>query len=382
MKIAFVHNAYTSYRIHFFNELSKYYDVDYFFHKKYGSTKLKPIFKYKILLGAKIPFLMSDYTYAPFLFLHLLRRKYHIFIGAGSVYIDTLITFIISKLLRKPFILWDVTWFMPKTFLTIFRYPIVRYIIKYSDAIVLPGSKSKEYHLMIGATNGNIFISPNVIFLTITNIAQKKVKNYQNELQIQLNEIIVLFFGKIIRIKGIEYLIKAFSKLPDNINSRLIIASSLPGEVNYEKELKNICTKQGLTNVNFLKIITENDKVALFLLSDIFVLPSIVTKEGIAETWGMVLNEAMSVGKPVIATDAVGGAYDLIINNVNGYIVSYKNVLLLNKALDKIISDPYMKNMMGLKSKKIIEEKFSLKNAVDGFSKAINTVIRKYYILK
>ncbi|MHA1409585.1 MAG: hypothetical protein ACTSQY_04590 [Candidatus Odinarchaeia archaeon] len=235
MKIAFVHNAFTSYRIPLFNELSKQFDIDFFFHKIYGLSEEKSIFNHKILFGMRFPFIVSDYTFSPFLFINLLRKKYHVFIGAGSGYIDTLVTFLIAKCLRKPFILWDVSWFRVRSIFILFRFPFFRYMALHSDAVVLPGLKSMEFYKSLGIPETKIFRSPNVISLKITSKAVDKLKEIKTNLKIK-DDKVVLFFGKILCVKGLEYLIKAYSKLQKEMNVRLIIASSLQGDKNYEKK--------------------------------------------------------------------------------------------------------------------------------------------------
>lgn len=234
MRIAFVHNAYTFYRIPLFNALSKHFDIDFLFHRIYGSMEERPKFNFEVLFGCGIPFVESDYTFAPFMLIHLLKKKYHVFIGAGSGYIDTLTTFIIAKLLRKPFVLWDVSWFRLRSFFRLLRFPFSRYVALHSNAIVVPGLKSKEFYISMGVPDDKIFRSPNVSSLNVTSKTIEKAKELKNRLEIEGKEKIVLFFGRISEVKGVEYLIKAYSRLQNEMNVRLVVASSLPGEELYE----------------------------------------------------------------------------------------------------------------------------------------------------
>lgn len=387
MRIVFVHNAYTSYRVPLFNALSKHFDVDFLFHKIYGSTEERPDFNFEVLFGLGIPFIESAYTFAPFLFIHLLKKKYHVFIGAGSGYVDTLVTFLIAKLLRKPFILWDVSWFTVRSFLRLLRFPFDRHIALHSDAVVLPGSKSKEFFMAMGVSEDKIFRSPNVSLFTITNDTKKKSKVLKNSLKVKRKERIILYFGRIMEEKGIHYLIQAFHRLQKEIdNTRLIVACSIPREhyekiisysirerEEYERELIDLCNRIG--NIDILNVVTDDEKIACFHLADVFVLPSIYVspQEGL-ETWGLVLNEAMSIGKPVIATNIVGGAYDLIISGYNGFIVPEKDIDALHTAMREIITDHDLRLKMSMRSMNLIQTKFKLEDAVSGFRNAIEYV--------
>jgi glycosyltransferase involved in cell wall biosynthesis len=88
-----------------------------------------------------------------------------------------------------------------------------------------------------------------------------------------------------------------------------------------------------------------------------------------------VLNEAMYFGKPVVATEMVGAAHDLIENGINGYIVPEKNAEALSEALIKIIHDDQLRKSMGLMSKQIIERRYKVSHMVKGFEDAINFVL-------
>jgi glycosyltransferase involved in cell wall biosynthesis len=72
---------------------------------------------------------------------------------------------------------------------------------------------------------------------------------------------------------------------------------------------------------------TTERLIELYALADRAVVPSR------AETWGVIVNEALACGCPVVTTDAVGAAYDLIEDGVNGYVVPVGDVAALAEAL-------------------------------------------------
>jgi glycosyltransferase involved in cell wall biosynthesis len=91
----------------------------------------------------------------------------------------------------------------------------------------------------------------------------------------------------------------------------------------------------------------------------------------------MVLNEAMLLGKPVIATSAVGAAFDMIVEGENGFIIPERDVDSLASSLGDIISDKKMAEKMGGESLKIITNRFRYSHMVDGFKKAVKFALRK-----
>jgi glycosyltransferase involved in cell wall biosynthesis len=375
MKIAFIHNAYTSYRIKFFNKLTEHNNIEFFFHKIYDTSSERPLFKYKILYMQTLPLLPKDFTFSPFLFFHLLKNKYNLFIGAGSGYIDTITTFFIAKLLRKPFVLWDVSWFYNRSFLKLMAYPIFRYISLKSNSLVLPGKKSKEFYIKIGVNVNKIFLSPNVIDFDLDDLLflNEKEKEFRNKLGIRNDEKIVLYFGRLVPQKGLEYLINAFLSL--NLEGvKLLLVTTFNYDFHYFDKLKSL--SNGSNNVIFYKIHTK-EKALCFKISNIFVLPSITTKNG-PEIWGMVLNEAMAMGKPVITTTAVGAAYDLVRNGENGYIVKEKDSKELANSINTIINNEFIEKLYGENSLHIIK-KYNYDYAVNGFINAIYKAVGDSY---
>ena len=88
--------------------------------------------------------------------------------------------------------------------------------------------------------------------------------------------------------------------------------------------------------------------------SDVVVLPSL------SENFPVVALEAMSSGKPVIAS-RVGGIPELVSNNKNGILVSPGNVEQMVEALLRLLENPSLRNRMGDMGRKIVEEKFDWK---------------------
>lgn len=84
-------------------------------------------------------------------------------------------------------------------------------------------------------------------------------------------------------------------------------------------------------------------------LCEVFVLPSV------DEPWGLVVNEAMNLAKPVVVSDRVGSGYDLVRNGENGFMVPARDADALAGALSAILSDPGLARSMGLRSRDIID---------------------------
>lgn len=119
-----------------------------------------------------------------------------------------------------------------------------------------------------------------------------------------------LFLGQLIHRKGVDLLLKAFSNI-SNENWCLIIVGS--GEL--KAELENLVKKLNISEerILFYPSVNSDEICNILKISDVFVLPS--RNDG----WGVVLNEAASLEKPIIASDTVGAAWHLIEDGLNGY---------------------------------------------------------------
>lgn len=370
LKIAFVHNRYIGYRLPFFEKLAKLFDIRYFFDQVDPKTNVQGyIFSFNVLRSFQIlhsP--IYDVTWSPMLPYHLLKGKYNIFIGADVGHPGTYVAFIVARLLRKPFILCNEGWSYPRTLLRSLRQPFLNMLMQKSNAFVVPGTKAKEFFLHCGVDPERIFVAPNASRPIINESTIHQNKKLKEELGIE-GKCVVLYFGRLIERKGVAVLIKAFSKLQEKINDSVLV---IAGEGEERKKLEHLCQELEVKNVVFVGYVDEKNKSLHYSIADVFVLPSVAHS---GEVWDLVLNEAMSLGKPVISTTAAGASYDLIKNGVNGYIVKEGDAEELFNAIEELLENPEMMRRMGLESKRIVENGFSYDRMVEGFVKAIQCAI-------
>jgi len=139
----------------------------------------------------------------------------------------------------------------------------------------------------------------------------------------------IIFIGQIIHRKGVDILLKAIAPLFDEYeNLRLTII----GDGEEKTSLKKIVNEKGISDRVIWEGIVQSEEILSRLAkADILVLPS--RWDG----WGMVINEAFSVGIPVIVSDQCGAA-DLVQTGVNGYIFKSEDVEDLRKQLREFLN--------------------------------------------
>jgi glycosyltransferase involved in cell wall biosynthesis len=372
-KILFVHHTAMWFRRPFFQALSMLYNVEFIFTNVESYNKT-----YDIKLGQVIPG-MDNVNYKVSnkklgISWGAIRRAtgdYDIFIGGSwdtlNDLIETLLYFIIVKLKRRPFILWreDWDWNVQSTKRRLVKI-LAGFLSRRADAILVPGIKHREFFTKLGVSSEKIFIMPNVSNLTL------KDEDYNNQIKLSQeiglkDEKVILFVGRLIDLKGVQFLLKAFSKLQQRIDNVVLI---IVGEGSCNEELENLSQKLQVNDKVYFRGNVDNELLgAYYLLCNVFVLPSITTHH--ADACPLVVNEAMYFSKPVITSDAVGTTF-MIKNGINGYVVPERNPETLCEALYKILSDSELEKRMGEASKIIINEGFTYQNMIDGFNQAMN----------
>ncbi|MBT9169693.1 MAG: N-acetyl-alpha-D-glucosaminyl L-malate synthase [Actinobacteria bacterium] len=166
---------------------------------------------------------------------------------------------------------------------------------------------------------------------------------------------IVLFVGRIIERKGLSYLIEAMSKVVAEIEAQLVIV----GEGDRRAELERRVREKGLEEtVMFAGQVSTDRLQELYQKCQVFVLPSIVDSRGDTEGLGVVLLEALTYKKPVVATD-VGGIRDVIQNERTGLLVPQKDPGALSDAILRLLRDQELARRLGHEGHRYGQEYFS-----------------------
>lgn len=143
---------------------------------------------------------------------------------------------------------------------------------------------------------------------------------------------IIFFLGRLIPYKGLEYLVSAAAHLPEDYV--IVIGGSGP----LDKDLRQQAIAQGVMDrLVFLGDVPEEMKAAWFTACDLFVLPSVMK----TEAFGIVQIEAMSLGRPVVATRIEGsGTAWVNAHGVSGLNVPVRDAAALARAMTDILGDP------------------------------------------
>jgi len=360
IKIAFVHSKCKPFRVETFDAIQDKYDVDFYF-----TDQVTEVLKNKTELSSfKIPF-CSDFHYVPNLKSELEKKEYDIYISTDLGYHITYITYSVAKRKGKKFILWNEQWkniLHPRRL--VLTYPYENRILRDSDAILAFGKKAIDFSVKRGADRNRVIHTPNIV----PKINFKVEENINENKEVKT----ILCIARLIPFKGQDYLIKAFKKVVSNRKDvKLIIA----GEGPRYKKLKEMVTELGIEDSVEItgKLVKEQEKWKLLKESYIFVLPSVYRRT--PEAWGLVVNEAAMMKKPIITTNMTGVDGEIVVDKKSGLIVKEKNENQLAEAILELLNNPEKARKYGENAQQIVETQYSVKNVMESFDKAVTIAI-------
>lgn len=168
----------------------------------------------------------------------------------------------------------------------------------------------------------------------------------RRELGIPPDAPVILFAARLQRRKFPDLVLEAFRRLSPAAAARrphLVFA----GEGETARDLR--AAAAGLEAVRFAGFQGQRAMRRLYDLCEVFVLPSV------HEPWGLVVNEAMNLARPVVVSDQVGSGHDLVRHGESGFVFPAGDVDALAAALSEILADPERARRMGLRGREIID---------------------------
>ena len=195
----------------------------------------------------------------------------------------------------------------------------------------------------------------------------KSINEAKNKYGILKKDKILLYTGRIVPEKGVLELIKAFNKLKNHNDIKLLVA----GSVNYKKEQESIYLKKvkreaaNNKNIIFIGYIDYEKMPIIYAIANIGIVPSIWE-----EPFALTVVEHMATGNPVIITNS-GGMTELV-NNDSAIIINKNNNIInnLKDAIEKLIYDTPKMQFMGNMARKQ-SKKFDKKIYIKNFEKLI-----------
>lgn len=346
-KLLFITNIPSPYRVDFFNELSEYLNVTVLFEAE-NADKNGIKFNYRKKFKFKAIFLKKDSIqekkFNIRIIKYLKKGEYDFIIATNYSYFTEMLGIVYMKLRRIPYFLETDGGLIKKEFFLKKAYKT--FLVQGAKGYFSPSYKADEYLSFYGAKNDKIYRYPFTSIYKRDIVLKKLDDTEKKKLKIKLGveeQNIVLGVGRFIDIKNWELLIKSYAEIYKfHKNIGLYIIGGKDSE-----RYSYLVRKLKVSNIHFLDFMSSECLKMYYDISDVFVLPTR------SDVWGLVINEAMSRGLPVISTNMCNAALELVKNGVNGYIVNDKDDF--SKKLIFIIENKEVANIYGNNSLKLIK---------------------------
>lgn len=351
-KVLFLSNIPSPYRIDFFNKLGEKIDVTVIFEAKQAkgisfNWNLHDIknFRAIFLKEGNIEEKKIDWG----IIKQIKAHEYDRIILTNYAYFTEMLGLIYLKIKRIPFILEIDGGIIKKE--NFFKYKLKKFLITSAEEYFSPSKESDKYLKHYGAKENEIYRYPfsslSIKDLTYENDRDTLRKEFGVE-----NKFVLIGVGQFIRRKGFDILIESIKYLK-NQELLVYIIGGLP-----TPEYKEIIERYNISNVRFESFKSKEELDKHFKMSDLFVLP---TRE---DVWGLVINEAMAYGLPVITTEKCIAGLELIEDGVNGYIIPIDNPEVLSERILKIMKDIELRDYISKNNIKKIRN-YTIETMVD-----------------
>ncbi len=273
-------------------------------------------------------------------------------------------SYVAARRARVPFVLWASIWAHPRTPAHALSYLPLRHIYRHADAIATYGPHVSAYVSERRGNSHNVFEAPQAV--DAEEFGKEISPELRTHARVQAGApaeggFLALFVGRLEKEKGVQVLLDAWRRADLGEGAVLALAGEGP--------LRSEVARQP-ADVQGLGFVPRDHLPALYAAADVLVLPSIRT-ETFLEPWGLVVNEAMHQGTPVITTDAVGAARGgLVQDGRNGLVVAERDADALAARLRGFAQNPRLRAALGAAAKQDVE-RFTYAAWVTGMRRAL-----------
>jgi len=246
------------------------------------------------------------------------------------------------------------------------RSAVLRRLCAGTAACLTIGTLNAEFYRSLGVPAGKLFHTPYAVdnerFVAAAEALRLRRDEIRRRLGIPFERVLLLFSGKLIPRKRPLDLLRAIAR--PGLEGAV---AGFVGDGELRPVLEAEARRLGGDRVRFFGFKNQQELAGYYAAADVFVLPSQF------ETWGLVVNEAMCFGLPVVTTTAVGAWRDLVREGWNGSVVPPGDVDALSAALARLVGDAGARAEMGRRSRERIAT-WSHQAAVEGIKAALRAV--------
>ena len=215
---------------------------------------------------------------------------------------------------------------------------------------VVSGKSSFHYLKDLGIPERQIFTAPNAVdiqlFSSLADAARRDA--IQVRTRHSLPARYFLYVGRLVEAKGVFDLLEAYAKLSEEIRAEVSLL--FVGDGSDRAKLMVRASAIALGTILFPGFTHREELAEFYALADALIFPTH------SDPWGLVVNEAMSCGLPVVATNVAGCTEDLVRDGWNGFVLPPRDFSALFEAMERLAVNSAMRVEMGARSEEKIRE--------------------------
>ncbi len=262
----------------------------------------------------------------------------------------------------RPFVLWASLWRHPLTLAHMGSLPFMRRVYKQADAVVTYGEHVSRYLRRYRSVDRTTLVAPQAVEADLfgREVTDDERAGWRRESGLPPTGPLVLYVGRLVREKGVEVLLRAWRRL-DVPGATLVLAGDGP------------LRRADEPHVHYLGHVPRTLLPVVYSAADAVVVPSLATRRFL-EPWGLVCNEAMHAGTPVIASSAVGAtAGGLVVHGATGLVVRAGHDQDLANAMQMLLTDAVLHDRAGVLGRTQVAS-YTYEAAADAFGAALQAI--------
>jgi glycosyltransferase involved in cell wall biosynthesis len=243
---------------------------------------------------------------------------------------------------------------------------VVPPVVQNASGVLVTGTLARNSMLSRGAAPERVRVFANTIdvegFGRRADELAARRPELRRELGADLDALVVLSVARLVQEKGLDTLIRAVAAADDR---RIVLV--LVGDGPERDRLEQLAAELGARAV-FAGDMAWEKIVEVYVAADVFALLSL------REPWGVVVNEAAACGLPLILSDRVGAAHDLLRDGENGALISAGDVEAAATALRALATDPTLRRAHGARSRELARD-WGYGPSVEAFLAAVREAV-------
>ena len=272
-----------------------------------------------------------------------LGRRYHAVIApfAGGVLLPA--AYAGARRHGRAFVLWASVWSQPRSLAHALALPATRHIYRHADAVVAYGEHVKRFVAQVRGRESDVFVAPQAVEHELfgRSVSDEEIAGFRERYALGTGPLVV-YVGRLVREKGAAVMVEAWPHVGGE--ATLVVVGDGP--------LREAL--QALAHVRVLGALERAELPAAYASAELALVPSIPTPR-FREPWGLVCNEAMHQGRPVIASASVGAvAGGLVHHQRTGWVVEPGSAGALAGAIDRLLGEPALRAQLGARAREAV----------------------------